>query len=164
MTEQFTFRPITPQDQEFLLGVYASTREEELAQVDWSRAQKNAFVQMQFEAQHKYYVENYPGAQLQVILVQGEPAGRLYIKRLEKEIRIMDIALLPAFRNRGLGTEIIKQILTEGQACDVPVTIHVERFNPALRLYTRLGFRLLEDKGVYLLMEWNPNAGLSTIQ
>ena len=152
-----TLRPMTPDDQDFLCRVYASTREQELAQVDWDEAHKTAFVQMQFDAQHRYYAENYPHAQFQIILVDGEPAGRLYVDRRAAEIRIMDITLLPAFRGQGIGSRLLNEILAEGQAHGLPVTIHVERFNPALRLYERLGFRLLEDKGVYYLMEWTPH-------
>ncbi len=159
MTEQITLRPITPQDDEFLYRLYASTREEELAQVGWTEAQKSAFLRMQFDAQTKQYTGNYPGAQLQIILCDGAPAGRLYVARWEKEIRIMDIALLPAYRGRGLGTTLLNQVLAEGQARGLPVTIHVERFNPARRLYTRLGFRQVQDRGVYLLLEWTPHAG-----
>jgi ribosomal protein S18 acetylase RimI-like enzyme len=151
-----TLRPTTPDDQDFLYRVYASTRQEELAQVDWDEAQKAGFLQMQFDAQRRYYEENYPRAQFQVILLDGEPAGRLYVDRRAAEIRIMDIALLSVFRSQGIGSHLLNDILTEGQARGLPVTIHVERFNPALRLYERLGFQPVEDKGVYYLMKWSP--------
>lgn len=152
-------RPTAPEDDEFLYRVYASTRQEELAQVDWDPAQKEAFLRMQFEAQRKYYVENYIGAQYQIVLLDDAPVGRLYIIRWAKEIRIMDIALLPEYRGQGIGSALLKEILGEGQARGVPVTIHVERLNPARRLYDRLGFCLAEDKGVYLFLEWTPHAG-----
>ncbi|HVX29235.1 MAG TPA: GNAT family N-acetyltransferase, partial [Nitrolancea sp.] len=85
----------------------------------------------------------------------GVPAGRLYVARWANEIRIVDIALVPRFRNRGIGTQLIGEVLAEGRESGKPVTIHVETFNPALRLYQRLGFRAKEDKGVYLLLEWS---------
>jgi ribosomal protein S18 acetylase RimI-like enzyme len=149
-------RPVAEGDREFLYRLYASTRQEELSVVEWEPGQKEAFLRMQFEAQSRFYTENYPGASLQVIEVQGQPAGRLYVARWGTEIRIMDIALLPEFRRQGLGTALMQEILAEGQASGLPVTIHVERMNPALGLYQRLGFRLLEDKGVYWLMQWMP--------
>ena len=68
----------------------------------------------------------------------------------------MDVALLPAYRGRGVGTQLLEQILAEGRQLNLPVTIHVERFNHALRLYERLGFRVEEDKGVYLFLKWTP--------
>lgn len=151
-----TLRPITDNDLELLYAIYASTRQEELAQVTWAEGQKEAFLRMQFNAQHRYYQENYPGHQFQVILLDGKPAGRLYLHRRAAEIRIVDIALLPPFRNRGIGSTLLRDILTEGQQKGVPVTIHVESFNPALRLYERLGFRKAEDKGVYWFMEKAP--------
>ncbi len=158
MMQPITLCPETPQHRDFLYSLYASTRENEMALVNWTEAQKQAFLQMQFAAQHKSYTENYPGALLQMILWDGAPAGRLYVMRRAKGIHIIDIALLPAFRNRGIGTSLLQQILVEGAEKGLPVTIHVERFNPALNLYTRLGFHPIEDKGVYLLMEWTPHA------
>jgi ribosomal protein S18 acetylase RimI-like enzyme len=157
MDSDISLRPITTADLEFLAQVYASTRQEELAQVAWSAEQKEDFLQMQFDAQHQYYMANYPHAQFQIIERQGEPIGRLYLDRRAAEIRIVDIALLPAQRHSGIGTTLLQEILAEGQARGVPVTIHVERFNPALRLYTRLGFRQIEDKGAYYFLEWTPN-------
>ena len=140
---------------ELLLRVYRSTREEELAMIaDWSDEQKDAFVRQQFTAQHAWYQEHYVGAEFQVILVDGAPAGRLYVHRREKEIRIMDIALLPEFRGRGFGTTLLQDILAEGRRSARPVTIHVESFNPAQRLYARLGFAQVASNGVYHLLEW----------
>lgn len=154
-----SLRPTTLEDNEFLYRVYASTRQEELAQVDWDAAQKEAFLRMQFGAQAKFYAENYDGAQFQIVLFNDTPVGRMYVARWGKEIRIMDIALLPEYRGRGIGSTLLREILAEGQARGLPVTIHVERFNPAQRLYDRLGFRVAEDKGVYYLLEWTPRVG-----
>jgi ribosomal protein S18 acetylase RimI-like enzyme len=149
-----TLRPIRPDDRSFLLAVYGSTREWELALVDWDATQKAAFVEMQFDAQQAYYQEQYEGAAFDAILVDGQPAGRLYVARRDDDIRIIDIALLPEYCNRGIGSRLLRALQSEAAAAGKPLSIHVERFNPALRLYERLGFRQLEDKGVYLFMEW----------
>ncbi len=149
-------RPTMAHDEPFLRAVYASTRADELALVDWDDQQKTAFVQMQFTAQHRYYHEQFVDAAYQIILCDGAPAGRLYLGRWPEEIRIIDIALLPDYRNRGIGSYLLEQILTEAAQTGKRVNIHVERNNPALRLYTRLGFRPIADQGVYLLMEWTP--------
>jgi ribosomal protein S18 acetylase RimI-like enzyme len=154
--ETVTVRPVEAGDEEFLCALYASTREEELAAVAWSAGQKAAFLRMQFEAQHRHYVERYPGARLDVILAGGEPIGRLYVDRWPSEIRLMDIALVPAHRNRGIGGRLVRELMAEAAAAGKRLSIHVERFNPALRLYERLGFRPVGDEGVYLLMEWRP--------
>lgn len=147
-------RPVTPADDSFLAGVYASTRAEELAVTGWSDEEKAVFCRGQFDAQSAHYRENYPGALLQVIEKEGVPIGRLYVAHWEREVRIMDIALLPEHRGSGLGTKLLREL--QGEACSAgkTLTIHVERFNPALKLYERLGFQMVEDKGVYLLMSW----------
>jgi ribosomal protein S18 acetylase RimI-like enzyme len=152
-----TLRAATPEDEGFLFRVYASTRTEELAAVDWDDAQKETFLLWQAATQHRYYGEYYPGATFQVILADETPVGRLYLHRRADEIRIMDIALLPEFRGRGYGTALIEQVLAEGRASGRRVTIHVELFNPALSLYRRLGFRQVAEHGVYWLMEWSPD-------
>lgn len=156
MNQTITLRPIGDDDRELLYRIYASTRAEELAQVDWDDRQKAAFLLMQFDAQHRYYQEHYPEARFQVILADGLPAGRLYLDRRGAEIRIVDIAVLPTYRRRGIGSALLRAILAEGDAAGLPVTIHVERFNPALSLYERLGFRQVEDKGVYYFLERPP--------
>lgn len=149
-----SLRPITPEDDSFLAGLYASTRADELAVTGWSHEEKAVFCRRQFDAQTAHYVENYPGASLQVIERAGEPIGRLYVARWEREIRIMDVALLPEHRGSGIGSKLLGELQEEARAAGKSLTIHVERFNPALRLYERLGFTMREDKGVYLLMEW----------
>ncbi len=153
-----SLRPVAEDDDEFLCLVYGSTREAELRLVDWNDAQKSAFVRMQFDAQRRYYEEVYAGASFDVVLADGTPAGRLYVARWPKEIRIVDIALLPAFRGRGIGTALLRELMAEGAASGRKVSIHVERFNPALGLYHRLGFLPIADEGVYILMEWSPGS------
>jgi ribosomal protein S18 acetylase RimI-like enzyme len=145
-------RAVCPGDEPFLLHVYASTRLEELAPAGWSEAEVAAFLRQQGEAQHHHYRTYYPNVDYSVILVDGQPAGRLYVARWPRELRIVDIALAPEYRNAGIGTGLIRDLIAEARAAGVPVTIHVESFNPALRLYERLGFRLVEDKGMYRLM------------
>lgn len=151
-------RPVTPEDRGLLLAVYAASRAAELALTDWTDEQKRAFVAMQFDAQDRFYREQYPTATFDVVTVDGEPAGRLYVDRWPSQIRLMDIAILPAFQRRGIGATLIRELQGEAAAAGKALTIHVERMNPALRLYERLGFRVLEDKGVYLLLEWRPES------
>jgi ribosomal protein S18 acetylase RimI-like enzyme len=121
--------------------------------VPWDDAQKDAFLRSQFDAQDAWWHENYADASFDVILVGGAPGGRLYVRRGPSEIRIVDIALLPEYRGAGVGTSLLQDLLADGDAAGKSVTIHVERMNPALRLYERLGFAVAEDKGVYLFLE-----------
>jgi ribosomal protein S18 acetylase RimI-like enzyme len=154
MGESLTLRPITREDDAFLARVYASSRAEELVVTGWTEQLKAEFCRAQFDAQSAYYAANYPEASFQIIERDGWPIGRLYVAHWEKEIRIVDITLLPEFRGSGLGTKLLRQLQEEARAKGKPLTIHVERFNRALALYERLGFKQIEDKGVYLLMRW----------
>jgi ribosomal protein S18 acetylase RimI-like enzyme len=158
MSERYELRPIASDDAELLLRIYASTRAEELAPVPWNEAQKAAFLRQQFEAQHAHYQQHYAGASFDLVLVDGQPVGRLYVARWPREIRLVDVALLPAWRGRGLGSALLGDLIAESRRCGKPLTIHVEHQNPALRLYERLGFERREDRGVYLFLERPPEA------
>lgn len=156
MGEDITFRSITEDDTALLRRIYASTRADEMAVVPWTEPEKVAFLNVQFEAQHKYYQEIFPEAEFSIIEQEGEPIGRLYLDRREDEHRLIDIALLPAFRGKGIGGELMDRVLAEARAAGKMVRIHVEQNNPAMHLYKRLGFKKIEDQGVYYLMEWKP--------
>ena len=152
------FRPIVDDDIAFLRHVYASTREDELQLVAWTDEQKAAFLDMQFTAQKTHYEDFYPECEYLVIELEGERIGRLYIDRRETDIEIIDVALLPAYRGRGIGRMLLEEILDEGRLTGKRVRIYVEHYNPARRLYDRLGFRQVDTNGVYHLMEWRADA------
>jgi ribosomal protein S18 acetylase RimI-like enzyme len=147
-------RRITPADDSFLAGLYASTREQELAQTNWSDEQKALFCRLQFNAQTTDYQRNYPDASFQIIERDGVAAGRLLVLRSADAVHVIDIALLPEHRGAGIGTKFLRELQDEAKAAGKKLSIHVEIFNPARRLYERLGFQQVEEKGVYLLMEW----------
>jgi ribosomal protein S18 acetylase RimI-like enzyme len=153
-----TFRPIADADLPFLSRLYASTRAEELTATPWTDEQKAAFLDMQFRAQHSHYQQYYPKADWLVTMREGEDVGRLYIERWPSEHCIIDIAFLPEHRGKGLGAALMRDLMDEAAACGKAVAIHVEKFNPAMRLYRRLGFTTEEDKGVYDLMRWSPKS------
>jgi GNAT superfamily N-acetyltransferase len=151
-------RPAGADDAEFLYRVYANTRYEELAPTGWPPEQVEAFLRMQFHAQDTHYRQHYPAAAFDVILVDGVPAGRLYIHHWPDQIRIIDISLLPEFRGVGVGTVLFQRIMSEAAATGLRVSIHVESFNRARHLYERLGFVKVDSTGIYDLMEWTPPA------
>ena len=122
----------------------------------WDDAAKEAFLRMQFEAQDSWYRGQMPNASYEVILVDGEPAGRLYVDRRPDEIHVVDIALLPDYRGRGIGSALLSDLLAEADGSGKRATIHVERFNRARTLYERLGFAEVAEHGVYLLLERPP--------
>ena len=155
-TAAMTLRPATDDDRELLLAVYSSTRSDELDQVPWAPGQREAFLLMQFDAQDREYRRANPHGAFDVIEVGGRPAGRLYVDRRPGDLRIVDIALLPEFRGRGIGTALVGQLQEQAAAEGRIVSIHVEFSNPAAALYERLGFVTAEDLGVYRRMEWAP--------
>jgi ribosomal protein S18 acetylase RimI-like enzyme len=124
--------------------------------VPWDEPTKRAFLRQQFDAQDAHYKEHYRDTSYDVIVVAGEPAGRLYVARWKDEIRIVDISLLPAHRGRGVGTALLRELMADADAAGKPLSIHVEVNNPARSLYDRLGFEVAEDKGVYVLMRRPP--------
>jgi ribosomal protein S18 acetylase RimI-like enzyme len=149
-----TLHPVGDDDEAFLRSLYASTRQEEIAAWGWPAAQGEAFLQMQFRAQHAGYVAAYPGAQHDLILEDGQPVGRLYVWRKGDELRLVDISLLPATRGRGIGTALIRQLVAEAAAQGKRLCLQVVTTNRARRLYLRLGFRRTGGNAVYDEMEW----------
>ena len=127
---------------------------EELAQTGWPEAAKGDFLGQQFTAQHTHYMRHYPGAEWLVVEHEAAAIGRLYFVHWTRECRIIDIAFMPQARNRGFGSAVLGDLID--QAEEKVISIHVERMNPALSLYRRLGFETAEDKGVYLLLERRP--------
>ena len=154
----YTLRAAEANDTEFLFRLYASTREQELSVLPWSGQEKEAFLRWQFAAQDTHYRARYHGASLDVLLVAGAPAGRLYVSRRPREIRLMDIALLPAFRGHGIGERVLRDLCTEADRDGKVLSMHMESNNPARRLYERLGFRVVHqaEPGVYLRLERQP--------
>lgn len=149
------FRRIGDADLPFLARLYASTRTAELAVTDWSDERKAAFLGQQFRAQHAHYQRYYPQADWLIASRDDEDIGRLYIERWPSQHRIIDIAFMPEHRGRGFGAALLRDLMEEAAAVGKAVSIHVEKFNPAMRLYRRLGFARAEDKGVYDLMRWS---------
>ena len=153
-----SLRSITDADSNLLFAIYASTREIEMQRVPhWTYGQKKYFLLQQFNAQHNWYQQQYIGAYFLVIEANGEPAGRLYLAPAfsDGSVRIIDIALLSAYRNKGYGESILRDVMAFAKENGRTVTIHVESFNPAKQLYQRLGFELADQKNdVYHLYRW----------
>ena len=151
-----TLRPGTDSDYDFLRRLYHSTREEEMKLFPFEDAQKAAFLDQQFAAQFEHYGIHYPTCERNIVEKDGQPIGRLWVDEWNKEIRLVDIALMPEYRGSGIGTALVRDVLARGATAGKPVTIHVENFNPARHLYDRLGFEQVDTNGIYHLMRWNP--------
>jgi ribosomal protein S18 acetylase RimI-like enzyme len=151
-----SLRPEQPGDEGFLFEVYAGTREEELALTNWDEPTRRAFLNQQFNAMRQGYRSMFPSGEFSIIELAGQPAGRMVIDRTEKEIHVVDLALLPAHRNRGVGTFLIQQVCGEATDSGKPVRLFVLKHNRALRWYDRLGFVKTGEQGVYDELEWRP--------
>jgi GNAT superfamily N-acetyltransferase len=153
--ETLKLRRVTASDEPFLLSVYASTRAEELAQAEWAEGQKEAFVKWQFDLQRSEYETRFPDAEYALILIDDEPAGRFWIGRDDEQIRLLDIALLPQFQNRGAGTLLLRLLIKEAEQAKKALRHMVFTLNnDAHRFYERLGFTIIDDLGAYKHMEW----------
>jgi N-acetylglutamate synthase-like GNAT family acetyltransferase len=153
--DRLTLRPVRESDDPFLLKLYGTTREPELAQVPWTAEQKQQFVRMQWEAQKRHYAAEHPRASHVVICLDGRVVGRLYLDRTAEQFHILDISMLPGDRNQGAGSVLLGQTMAEAKQAGKPVTIFVEAFNPSLRLFQRLGFTTIRQEGFHLLMQWS---------
>lgn len=151
-----TLRPATDADYAFMRRLYGSTRAEEMEHFPFGQEEKEAFLDQQFGAQYEHYRIHYPTCERNIIERDGRPVGRLFIDEWRDQIRLVDIALMPEWRGSGIGSRLLADVLARGAAAGKPVTIHVEAYNPALRLYRRLGFEHVDTNGVYYLMKWTP--------
>lgn len=149
--------PVQPADEPFLYRTYVSTRVEELALTGWNEDQRETFLRMQYEAQKSSYRTQSPEAQYWVIRCNGSAAGRLTIDREPGKIHVVDIAFVPEFRGQGIGTALMRAIQREALQAGKSVGLYVERFNPALRWYERMGFEAVGGGPIYLEMLWRPS-------
>ena len=151
-----TARTMNDADLPFVAALYASTRFEELAGTGWPDSIRDAFLEQQHRAQHQHYQAHYPGLEWLILEAGGEAIGRLYVVEWAGEFRVVDISLAAPHRGRGIGAALFADLLAAAAALGKNVSIHVEKANPARRLYERLGFEVVADKGIYDLLEWHP--------
>ena len=153
---KITLRRVQESDEAFLLRLYASTRQAELALTPWNEAQKQAFVQMQFLAQRQHYASAFPAASYDIICCDGNATGRLYVDRQPRAIHVLDIIVDAEKRKRGIGTFVLEEILREADQAQKRVTIYVEEFSPARRVFDRRLFREASKSGFQILLTREP--------
>ncbi len=141
-------------DQDFVSGLYAQTRWEELMPLAWPDEAKHAFLRQQCALQRQHYRSHYPRAHYWIVMRGAQPIGRIYVQAGREEIRLMEIALLAAERGQGIGQALVTALQRLAEQGARSVTLHVEPDNPAQRLYARLGFVMDERRGVYDFLRW----------
>lgn len=153
-TNQRSARPATPEDEDFLWRLYASTRADELAALGWPPQQQEMFLRLQYRARCGSYAAAFPDAEHSVLLAGGVPAGAMIVSRTAAEIRLVDIALLPEQRNRGYGARELANLIAQSTASGLPLRLSVRCENRAVHLYQRLGFVSLKQDAMYIEMEY----------
>ncbi|MGB2606770.1 MAG: N-acetyltransferase, partial [Candidatus Sulfotelmatobacter sp.] len=160
--QEVHLEPASPADESFIYATFASTRIEELSPTGWSDEQKEQFLRMQFEAQRRSYLRDLPEAEYTVIWRGSLAVGRLIVERTPSEIHIVDIALLTQFRKQGIGSILMRRMLGEAKQTGKSLRLFVEKFNPALRWYERLGFEVVSTGPIYLEMIWRPASAVNS--
>ena len=150
--------PISESDRAFLFQVYASTRAPELAQAGWPAAMQQEFLELQFHLQHVHYTSRYEHGKHFKIRFEGADVGRIYLNVGEGELHVIDIAVLPAFRNRGIGSTVLRAVQAAARDAGAGVSLQVEKGNPAVRLYGALGFQPAGDSDTHSFMKWSNHA------
>lgn len=154
ITQTVSVRPASPDDDGFLRELFANTRESEFASLD--EETREALITMQFNLQRQQYMAGYPQAEHSIILSENRAIGRMLVDEAEQEFTLVDIALLAAYRNSGIGTYLLEQLTGRAAAAKKGVRLHVFKSNPAQGLYERLGFSKIGEDGMYLEMLYPP--------
>jgi ribosomal protein S18 acetylase RimI-like enzyme len=149
-------RPAKLEDQEFLFQLYASTRGSEFSALGWNPAQLEPLLRMQFAAQRQWYETAYPGSDHQIATIDGAPVGRMIVMHASDAVTLVDIALMPEHRGKGIGETLMRNLLEESAKQGLPVRLQVLKNNPAKRLYERLGFVKTGEDQMYWHMERKP--------
>lgn len=156
---QISLRPSAPADEAFLFNAYIASRDDEMAHVGWAAATKTAFLHSQFIAQQQHYLAHYDNAVCYVVQLGAQSVGVMWVARWPTEIRLMDMALLREFRNRGIGAYLLSDLIAEARREGKTIVLHTGEGNAAsARFYTRHGFQRISSDGVYARMEWQPQS------
>jgi GNAT superfamily N-acetyltransferase len=151
-------RPVTTEDESFLLELYKSSRGDDLRGLGWEEERVTEFLEMQYEARQRFLTNEYRRPVDQIIIREGQPIGRLMFEPREHEIRCVDITLLPVHCGLGVGTHLLRELQADAKRRKKPIRLQVIRFSRAVSLLERLGFQRVSETGTHFQMEWTPEA------
>ena len=154
MSEILTLRPTRADDQEFLYRLFYSVHTEKLRLVPLGEEEKTKLVELMYQGFTRHYSSLAPVSDDRLILLNNESIGRMILLQTREEIRLADLAILPEYRKRGIGSALIGQVQTESMMSKRPVRLQVAQFDRALGLYRRLGFYKTDVEGPYIHLEW----------
>ena len=150
-------RPAEEIDREILYQLFVDCRPElSIAIEGWDDAQKESFLRVQFQAQQDQYRTSYRAARFDLVLVADNIIGQTCISKTDDEFHLIDIILLPEYRNQGIGTALLEDLLDEARHLNRTVSLLVQQGNPADKLYQRLGFSKVATQNIFDKMEWSP--------
>jgi ribosomal protein S18 acetylase RimI-like enzyme len=151
---EFALRAAGPNDGPFLYRLYENTHGRRFAQLPLSPAQRDNLLRIQSEAQRAGYRQQYPESKDLIIETAGAPVGRVWLSQSASAVHIVDIAVLPEYQGRGLGTAVLGQVIEHAATSCKSVRLSVDRMNArAAQLYRRLGFQVVGANEVYEEME-----------
>jgi len=153
--DRVQLRPVTAEDDELLLAIYTSTRDEQLRQMGWAEEHIRMFVKMQWEAQTKHYRTHFTADEY-IVLVDLKPVGRIIVQRSDDEILLVDMAVLTEHRNKNIGSHLMRSLTEESDSGGKPIRLHVLKFSPAVRFYERFGFTKIREDVVNFEMQRQP--------
>lgn len=151
-----TLRPETPDDLPFLRDLYLSVRDDEPGFRELIPTERTKLLDQQFNWQREQYLAAFPHAWFTIVMVDEQPAGRLYLAQQSDSFRVVDISLLPDYRSHGIGTQLMKNVQAESTRTRLPIRLSVVKNDPAITFYERLGFRTISHQEIRLEMEWSP--------
>jgi len=154
--ETVSLRKAGPEDEPLLYDLFAEDRAAQFAACGMGEAQFKPLIEMQYRGRKMTYAAQYPAAEDSILLDEdGQPVGRLLLDRRPDRWRIVDIAVLVNHRGRGLGTQVLKECQRQCETAEVRMELQVALWNPARRLYERLGFRAIREDAVAVEMVWS---------
>ena len=151
----WALRPAQPEDERFLETLYCRLHAADFAGVPLPEEQVRGLIRMQARAQRLGYLRDFPAARSSIVTAGASPIGRVLVDDRDDAIRLVDLAFLPEWQGRGIGTKLIRDLQAEAQHRAMPMRLTVLPQNRALELYSRLGFQIISG-GLQLGMEWKP--------
>jgi GNAT superfamily N-acetyltransferase len=153
----FTLRPARPEDEDFLFALFVTSRERELSALPLPPDQAESFARMQYRSQLAGFRHVHPGAVELVVETAEGPVGRIVLEDRPGELWVVDLALMPDHRNAGLGAALLRHCMKRAVAERLVMRGSVTPYNPARRLYARLGIvELPSEGGATIPLEWRP--------
>lgn len=156
-TSRVSLRPETQNDLDFLRDLVFAVRETEPGFRALDLSERTRLLAEQFQLQHRDYHLRFPNAHFLIIEADQKPIGRFYLNHDIDHILIVELSILPAFQNFGIGTQLLKTVIAEATRTQIPIHLSVVIGNPAENFYRALQFKPVKSTGSHIEMTWTPS-------